>query len=171
MQVLRRLRRLKGETRGAALVELTLLLPLLLSLMCGLAEFGQILRQYHLMDKGVRDAARYMARVDAEACPAADADWNAAVAEAQNLAVYGKANGAEQPLLDTWDDPSTVTVTLECLDNQPDAAGARPWRGGDQIGRVTVTASADYVGLGLLAFLSIEDPTLTVSHNQLVIGG
>lgn len=145
-------------------MEFTLLAPLLISLMCGLAEFGQIFRQYHVMEKGVRDAARFLSRADATACPA-DGAWGAAVAEAKLLAIAGKPDSSA-PLLDGWSDPETVSVTVECIDN---SSGA--WRGPASVPVVTVTATAPYQDLGMLSFIGVEPPTLTVFHQQLVIGG
>ncbi|WP_309089126.1 TadE/TadG family type IV pilus assembly protein [Phenylobacterium sp.] len=164
MTLLRKLRILSRESHGAALVELTLLMPLLVTLMFGLAEFGQVLRQHHLMEKGVRDAARFLTHIDATPCPA-DAAWTGAVSDAQNLAVFGRTT-AREPLLDTWTDPASVVVEVECIDNT-----AGTWRGGDVVAVVTVTASALYADLGLLGFFGFEPPTLNVSHQQLVVGG
>lgn len=164
MGVLARLRSLGGESRGTALIEASLLMPLLVSLMCGLAEFGQILRQYHLMEKGVRDAARFMSHAEATPCPA-DADWTTAVGQAKTLAITGKTTGSA-PLHRTWTSPDTVQVAVACIDN---TAGA--WRGGDTVAVVTVTATAPYVDLGMLSFLGITPPTLTVAHQQFVVGG
>jgi|GEM_PF-4743935 len=84
------LRQFRKDHSGAALVEFTLLAPMLVALMCGLAEFGLALRQYHVMEKGVRDAARYLSRVPANPpCVAADPNWATYVTQAKNLAIYG----------------------------------------------------------------------------------
>jgi Flp pilus assembly protein TadG len=166
VNLLTHVRRLRRENSGAALVEFTILAPLLLSLMCGLAEFGQLLRQYHVMEKGVRDAARYLAAVPVNpACTGvtdpAGYTWANAKAEAQNLAVFGSTTGTT-PLVRTW--TSTATVTVDdgtCL--------ANPRPNGLPLAKITVTASAPYAGIGMLGYLGFGAPTLTVSHQELKV--
>src|SRR5512145_2060998 len=107
------LSRFLHEKRGAALVEFTLVAPLLVFLMCGLAEFACVMRQYHIMEKGVRDAGRYLARVPMTGCTLN----GAAVTQAQNLALTGRT-GSGSFLLPSWTDPATVTVAVaQCVDN------------------------------------------------------
>lgn len=157
------LRKLGQDRRGAALVEFTLTAPLLISLMCGMAEFGQGLRQYHVMQKGVRDAARYLAHVPANPpCTGiSDPAWASAVSDAQNLAVYG-TTASGTPLFSGWNSPSTVSVPAPtCLTNLRANGAALP--------QITVTASAPYVDLGMLAFLGLGPITLTVSHQELKV--
>lgn len=157
------LRRLRRECKGSALVEFTLVAPLLVSLMCGLAEFGQGLRQYHIMQKGVRDAARYLSRVPVNPpCAGGDSGaWGAYVAKAQNLAIYGVTTPGS-PLFKSWADTETVAVPAPtCLPNPRVNAADLP--------QITVTATAPYVDLGLLSFLGLGPITLTVSHQQLKV--
>ena len=163
MTVLARLRQLGKESGGAALVEFTLVAPLLISLMCGLAEFGQLLRQYHIMQKGVRDAARYLSHVSAQPpCTGiSDPNWGTEVANAQNLAVYGTTT-AGTALFAGWADTTTVSVPApSCLTN--------PRVNGAPLPQITVTATAPYVDLGMLAFLGIGPISLTVSHQELKV--
>lgn len=51
----------RDRQRGIAMVEFTIVAPLLLLLMFGIAEFGRALYQYNALNKAVRDAARYLA--------------------------------------------------------------------------------------------------------------
>jgi len=146
---------------GAALVEFTLVAPLLVLLMCGMAEFANAMRQYHIMEKGVRDAGRYLARAHMSGCTI-DGD---ATTAAQNLALTGQMSGGGA-LLPTWTDPSSVTVAVvDCIDN---AGGA--YRGRNQMPVIEVTASAPYEDLGLIAIIGIDPIDLEVSHQQLWIG-
>lgn len=46
--------------KGVAIVEFTIVLPLLLLLMLAIAEFGRALYQYNTLIKAVRDGARFM---------------------------------------------------------------------------------------------------------------
>jgi Flp pilus assembly protein TadG len=146
---------------GAALVEFTLVAPLLILLMCGMAEFANAMRQYHIMEKGVRDAARYLARVPMTGCTVS----GDAVTAAQNLALTGRTSGGSF-LLPTWTDPSTVAVTVpNCFDNS-----SGTYRGYPQMPVVQVTIDAPYVDLGMLSVLGAGDIDLEVSHQQLWIG-
>lgn len=159
--MMRTLSRFLRAKRGAALVEFTLLAPLLIMLMCGLAEFANAMRQYHIMEKGVRDAGRYLSRASMSGC-AVDAD---ATTAAQNLALTGQTSGGSA-LLPTWTDHSSVAVAVaDCIDN---SGGA--YRGRDQMPIVEVTASAPYVDLGMLSVIGIGAIDLEVSHQQLWIG-
>jgi Flp pilus assembly protein TadG len=165
-----RLRQLPRDTGGTALIELAILAPLLLSLMCGLAEFGQLLRQYHIMEKGVRDASRYLAHVPANpACNGAPSpagySWAQAITEAKNLAVRGSTTGTT-PLFAGWTNVNSVhvddaTAPLVCV--------ANPRVNGLPLAKIKVTASAPYADLGMLGFLGLGPFTLTVSHEELKV--
>src|SRR5688572_16566479 len=74
-------RRFRREERGAALVETTLLMPFLLFTCAGVFEFGNLFYQKLLIEAGVRDAARYVARCTTT-FPCSDTI-------AANIAVYG----------------------------------------------------------------------------------
>ncbi|CAN7415578.1 pilus assembly protein [Phenylobacterium sp. LjRoot219] len=156
-------RRLRAERSGAALVEFTLVAPLLIALMCGLAEFGQALRQYHVMQKGVGDAARYLARAPARppCMDATDPNWATYVGEAQNLAVKGVPTGGTA-LFNGWSDTASVSVPAPtCLTN--------PRGSGSDLPLIIVTASAPYADLGMLSALGFDAITLTVSHQELKV--
>jgi Flp pilus assembly protein TadG len=147
--------------RGAALVEFTLVAPIFIMLMCGLAEFSNALRQYHIMEKGVRDAGRYLARTPMAGCNVNGGE----AAAARNLALTGHVAGGNF-LLPTWTDPSTVTISIaQCVDN---SSGA--YRGRAQMPVIEVTARAPYVDLGMLSVLGFGAIQLEVSHQQLWIG-
>src|SRR5688572_27340644 len=103
-----------GRARsGAAVVEFTLVAPLLIALMCGMAEFSNAMRQCHVMEKGARDAARYLARVPMTGCTIN----SGSITAAQNLALTGRTAGGSF-LFRTWSDPGSVTVSVaQCVDN------------------------------------------------------
>lgn len=62
-------RRFRHDERGAALVELAISLPLLLLVFAVIIEGGRLFWSYQMTAAGVRDAARYLARVaDADSC-------------------------------------------------------------------------------------------------------
>lgn len=94
-----RLKRLGRDRRGATLVEFTLVAPLLISLMCGLAEFGMALQRYHVLQKGVRDAGRFLSRVREDCTPS-----------------------AYQAALAAWPNPRAVPVQVTAVDCDVGAA-------------------------------------------------
>lgn len=100
MRSLRKLlRRVAGCTAGNALLEATIVMPLILSLMAGTVDFGLALSTQATLSKSVRNAARYLATVP----PSAVCTWG--LVNAQNLAVYGKldpVHGVDQPLIPGW---------------------------------------------------------------------
>jgi Flp pilus assembly protein TadG len=155
------LRTFLRDERAASLVEFSLVAPLLILLMCGMAEFANGMRQYHIMQKGVRDASRYVARVQMTGCtiPAA------AITNAKALALTGRISGGTN-LLSTWTDPNTITVTVStCFNNTTDI-----YRGQANMPIIQVQANAPYVDLGLLDIIGLGSITLQVTNRQLWIG-
>ncbi|MCV6824439.1 MULTISPECIES: TadE/TadG family type IV pilus assembly protein [Halocynthiibacter] len=57
------LRRFWREERGAALVEFAIMLPMMLLFFAVIIEGGRLMWSYQAVASGVRDAARYLARV------------------------------------------------------------------------------------------------------------
>ena len=162
MRVIRSLSCFRRSRDGAALVEFSLLAPVLIMLMCGLSEFANAMRQYHIMEKSVRDAARYLTRVPMTGC----AINAGSISAAQNLALTGVTAGGGAYFLPTWDDPSTVTVTVAaCVSNT-----TRTYRGHDDMPVIEVTAHAPYEDLGMLGVIGLDDIELEVRHQQLWIG-
>ncbi|MDX2274116.1 MAG: TadE/TadG family type IV pilus assembly protein [Hyphomonadaceae bacterium] len=149
------------DRRGASLVEFSLIAPLLILLMCGMAEFANGMRQYHVMQKGVRDAARYVARVQMTGCTLP----GTAITNAQNLALTGRTSGGTN-LLSTWTNPATVSVTVStCFNN-----ASETYRGRAEIPIIQVQANAPYVDLGLLDVIGVAPINLQVTHRQIWIG-
>jgi len=161
MRVLDLIRSLHRDKDGAALIEFTLVAPLLILLMCGLGEFGQALRQYHVMQKGVTQAARFLARTPSAPCPAPDAAWSTYVAQAKNVAIYGGATSGT-PLYKGWTNPSTVSIGAPaCL--------ANPRLNGQDLPKITVTATAPYQDLGMLSAIGLSSFNITVAHQELKV--
>jgi Flp pilus assembly protein TadG len=108
---------MQKKQAGAAIVEFTLMLPLLLLLMFITAEFGRAMYQYGALTKSVREAVRYLSIQT----PGTHAT------EAGNLIVYGNLAGTGTPLVlgltlahvatPTWQtagsNPVISTVTLQ----------------------------------------------------------
>jgi len=112
-------RRAQGSReQGVALVEFSLMMPMVLMLIFVTTEFGRAYYQYNTITKSVRKAARYLS-VRAQ---------NVDVGKAKNIIVYGNPAGTGSPVvpglsLSNVPDPSyaltgtfpvlnTVTVTV-----------------------------------------------------------
>jgi Flp pilus assembly pilin Flp len=93
---------------GASLVEVTLVLPLAVALMGGIAVFGDALRAYHQADKSVRSAARYLARIQNQA---AIDSW--AFDRAENLALRGSLDGSTPYLVNAWQTSGVISLIQE----------------------------------------------------------
>jgi Flp pilus assembly protein TadG len=98
------LNRFRRDDRGVQLVELAIVLPILLMLFAGVAEFGRYFYEYTTVAKGARVGARYLA---AKAVKSNSTDWQA---NAKNLVVYGNTAGTGSPILTGL---STANVTVE----------------------------------------------------------
>lgn len=154
--------RLGRETNGATLLELTILLPVLVVLSLGVNEFGRALHHNHIVNKSVRDAARYLSRVPV-LCPGGTIDA-ADVALARNLALTGYPSGGS-PLISYWTNPTTVAVSVNCYNNS-----AGTFRGRPEIPIVRVSATVAYADLGMLAVLGLSSLTLSGAHEEVVVG-
>jgi TadE-like protein len=95
---LRRTRRLqwlgrfRRDEHGIQLVELAIVLPILLLLFAGVAEFGRYFYEYTTLAKGARLGARYLASKSV----LSSTDWKG---NAKNIVVYGNVGGAGDPIL------------------------------------------------------------------------
>ena len=161
VRLLLRTKRLSFDREGAALVEFTVVLPFLIFLGLGAFEFGSALYGHHVITTGLRDAARYLARVD---------DPIATETAAKQLAVYGQIGGSTKRV--SWWNVGDVTVSVRTIANPVDPdTGARTYRGPDPIRVVRVATTATYPGLGLFAVLGMG-PTLAINtfHEERVIG-
>lgn len=113
--------RLVTNEAGTAAAEMALVLPLLLTLMFGAFETGNYFLSEHVVDKAVRDAARYAARL-----PMTNYDCSgptvdpAAEADIQHVARYGDPDGTTARLAG-WTADSMATVTLTCDTNTDDS--------------------------------------------------
>jgi len=152
---------LAGDTRGISLLELTIVLPVLLTIGLGVMEFGNVLYQYHLITVGVRDAARYMSGVP---------DTAANETIAQNIATVGQATDDGTRRVAGWN-PGAVVINYDAtaIPND-DGSGNAIYRGGDYIGLVTVSTSYTYQSLGLLGYLGLGTITLTSRHEERIYG-
>jgi Flp pilus assembly protein TadG len=154
---------LRDDRRGVSIIEMTVMLPVLVSLAFGVAEFGRALQHHHLMNKAMRDAARYLTRVPVD-CPSGAATDGADITKAKNLALYA-ADTVETPRVSYWTNPASISVQVDCFDNT-----AGTYRGQPGMPLITVAASVPYQDVGFLAVLGLPAMTFNPSHQQLHIG-
>ena len=144
------------DNGGAALVEFTLLAPFLLFLGLGISEFGRFLYQYQLVLDGLRDGARYLARLQ-------DPTITANQTSAKNLAVTGTIDGTGSARVDGWV-AADVTFTIEDVDNS-----AGTYRGDSTIHVVHAATTFDYADVGFLGALGLPALSIDVTHEQRAI--
>src|SRR5712671_7618297 len=163
----RMLRSLQEDEDGSALVEGAVLVPLLFVLVFGVYEFSWFFYQQHIVSSGVRDAARYLARV-VNSCSTVSPVWAIEQAYAKNLATTGSINGGPERVRG-W---SAAMVTPRCtaIDNPIGANGLSVYRGGDVIHVVTVSTRFTGSSLGFLGFLHLPALVISVSHSERAIG-
>jgi hypothetical protein len=144
------------------------LIPLLFALLFGVYEFSWFFHQQHLAAIGVRDAARYLARVS-NPCDERSVAWPIEQANARVLATTGSVRG-NTPRIKGW---TTSMVALRCtaISNPVGPMGLRVYRGGGEVVYV-ITASTSFPdpSLGFFAFLHLAPPAISVSHSERVVG-
>lgn len=142
---------------GAALVECAVILPVFLTLVGGVYEFGFYLYQEQLVTSGVRDAAHYLALT-------ADPTSTTNQASAKNIAVSGSITGGSSRVRG-WE-PSNVSISIDSIDNSSATYG-----GGAVIQVVTVSTSFVERPLGFLGLLGMKPPTISAYHQERCVGG
>ena len=150
----RGLTRLALNEAGSALVEFSLLAPFLLTLALGMFEFGRLLYQYQLVVEGLRDAGRYIARLD----PTLDSSKQ----NAKNLAVTGTIDGTGDERVAGW---TTDDIDID----EPALAdeSTTNYRGTPYVVRIETTFN--YADLGFLSVLGFSAISVGASHEQRVI--
>jgi Flp pilus assembly protein TadG len=150
------------DTEGSALIEATILMPFLATLIFGLFEFAWYFHKQQLVESGVRDAARYLARVAQDGTD--PCSLTTPLAQAQNIAVTGAATGGTARV-HGW---TTGSVALSCAAFAN--TGATTYDGGAIIYLVTATTNFADPALGFFGFLNLAAPNLTASHTERSIG-
>jgi len=140
---------LLNDTKASAAVEMALVLPILLTLMFGSMELGNYFLDNHVVAKGVRDGARYAARlpIDNYNCPSGSAAGSLSANEntIQEVTRTGKPDGTGTPRLGYWTESDTVSITVSCapVSTYPGIYSTLP---GD-VPVVTVSATISYNSL------------------------
>jgi Flp pilus assembly protein TadG len=102
------------DTNAAAAAEMALVLPILLILIFGSVELGNYFMSEHVVEKAVRDASRYAARL-----PTTNYDCDSGTmtdpSSVQKLARTGKPDGTDDDArLRDWTADEMTTVTVAC---------------------------------------------------------
>jgi Flp pilus assembly protein TadG len=95
------LSRFRCDERGVQLLELALVLPILLLLFGGVAEFGRYFYEYTTVAKAARVGARYLASKSVNSSINYETT-------AKNIVVYGNAAGTGSPIL-----PGLTTANID----------------------------------------------------------
>ena len=161
------LQHLTRNDEGSALIEGAIVTPVLCILLFGVYEFSWFFYQQHLISTGLRDAARYLARLPAP-CNPASFTWHIDQASAKNLATTGSITGGAARVKG-W---TAANVRLDCtsIDNPVGASGLNTFRGGPVVYVVTASTRFADPQLGFFGFLGLKTPAISVSHSERVIG-
>ena len=155
------LARLWRESAGAALVEFTLVLPLLVTLGLGMFEFGRALYQYQQVVNGVRDATRYLAH---QSNPS-DATLQS---QARTLATKGclTSCGSVHLRVPNWH-PTSTEISFSVTNVTIGTCSGKPcYRGNSPLHEVVGTATVNYQPIGLLSALGFPSLQFHVRHEE-----
>lgn len=104
--VFEKVRRFFSRENGTHMVELAIVLPVMLMLMGGLAEFGRFFYTYTRLTNAVRAGARHACKWER------NASWT--YPETSNMVVYGDFGGGSTPIL-----PGLTTANVTVTANGP----------------------------------------------------
>jgi Flp pilus assembly protein TadG len=175
VKAMKAVRSLWRNRDGSALIEASILTPMLFSLVLGVYEFSWYFYQQQLVEVGVRDAARYLARVPisnttTNPCSLSDVNGSGTsfasyVANAQNIAATGQTASGGTARVKGW---TAADVSIPCP-----LSSSRTGTYAD--GATTmwiVSVSTDFAdpSLGLFGFLGLKKPKISASHQERFIG-
>jgi Flp pilus assembly protein TadG len=163
-----RLKRLLGslwhDTEGAAFLEAAVAIPVLIPLIFGALEFSWYFHKQQLVESGVRDAARYLARTNAANSDANPCNDATSVSNAKLIATNGVISGGTARV-PGWT-VGSVTITCPSFANSPPT-----YVGGTTIYSITVSTSFADPALGFFGLINLTAPNLRASHTERSIGG
>ena len=162
----RYLRRFRHDQRGAVLVEMTIITPLMLVLSAGVFEFGNLIHDKLLMEAGLTDAARYAARCNSQLYTDSGLAAINCTAIAANIAVFGNPAGTGSARVSGWQTSNvTVTTNNSCQDTV--VGGVTQYRSTTaQVCTVRASGTYPYAGVGMLSFIGIGPITLQCSQDE-----
>ena len=175
---------------GMASVEFVLILPALLLLLAVITDFGRLYYDYHAVSKSVRDATRYLSRVEGgvaglnidcnnETLVATADPGKTLVENARRLAMTGRFDGdpSTEPLVGSWTAPSLtelatgIAVSVECVANPIGAVTLVGFYEGDLlIPSIIMSAEVPFT-FGLSQLIAIgPNITFTITHKMAHFG-
>ncbi|MET3593156.1 Flp pilus assembly protein TadG [Mesorhizobium shonense] len=158
--------RFRGDQNGTALVEMAIVTPFVLLLSAGVFEFSNVLNKRLLLEAGVEDAARYMARCSS--------DWATCKGRAQNLAANGVVSGGSARVTGWLPTQVEITKTSTAAVDTTTTPNIELYLSSKStVDVVTVSMSYPYYpdhDLGLWTYLGFGNLNITVSHQERVFG-
>ena len=159
------------DRSASAAVELARVMPLLLILLFSSFEAGNFFMSEHVVQKGVRDAARYAARLPISNYPGCGS-VNATSADAiKKLARTGSTTGTVARI-GSWSNDAMTSVTVACASGPSYSTGGiyTEFPAGYEGPVVTVTAVVPYSSV--LAAFGFDFGTLNLNaHSQAAVIG
>jgi Flp pilus assembly protein TadG len=139
---------LLADMNGGAAVELALALPLLLVLLFGGFDAGNYFLAEHVVQKGVRDASRFAARLPLADYPSCTVpSGGTAEQQTQRVARSGDPTGTAGQRLAGWSSDAMTIVTIACDNSSSYGTGGiyADFPNGAPV--VTVSATVPYTPL------------------------
>lgn len=156
------IRHFKGDEDGVVLVEMAIVTPFVLLLAAGVFEFSNVLNTRMLLDAGVKDAARYMARCSS--------DWDTCSGYAKNLAVNGAISGGSARVTGWTTDEVTISKSLSTPAIDAGTGTELYLSSTANVDVVQVSTSYPYAGVGFWSYLGFGQISLSVFHQERVLG-
>lgn len=104
---------LKRSADGSAAVEMALVMPLLLAILCGSFELGNYFLNEHTLVEAVRDGARFAARQSfSNYSTCSGSPGGTVVSDTQNVVKKGLLSGSDYRVAN-WS-AFTISVTMSC---------------------------------------------------------
>ncbi|MCE6951402.1 pilus assembly protein [Cereibacter sphaeroides] len=149
------LRRFHADDRGAALVEFTLALPMMLVVFAVIVEGARMLVAYQAAISGVRDAVRYVARVaPADMCELTGTQPPDYSDRLRSIVGSSQTGGGVLPGAVTL---GTVAVSYDCT-------GADTFRGGiPAVATVSAQLTIDFPFSGIFTLVGGDAPSVTTT--------
>ena len=164
--MMRVLTRLAADRAGAAAAEMALVMPLLIILMVSTFELGHYFLSEHVVQKSVRDAARYASRLPMNNYPGCS-PTAAAQTQIQKVARTGTPDGTVQRL-QGWNNDTMTTVSVSCDTSGTYTGIYVDFPGGVPI--VTVSAVVPYPSLFGVMGISNSSLVVTARSQSAVFG-
>ena len=145
----------KADDRGSAVVEFALMTPFLLLLFGGLKEYGRAYFQANAVEKGLRAATLYAARVE---MPLRASD----ITIAENILKTGSIDGSGAFLTSGWGKAgASYSITTSSYDLDGTAI---------PVVRMEANVPLDPLVPELMTFVGLAEFTITLSHEQAYVG-